>query len=748
MSAVTDNMGATVDTRAFTYDQAGNLLTATNAAGTYTRTYDELGRLETQSGLWGVDYAFDYNDRERTGVTDSLGGDTEWVRDDAGRVTRRTFTDGTDELRIDLGYNARDERTSETRYADVGGTTLVGTTVRGYDDAGNLTGLHYKDAGAATISNYVNAFDAADRITSETRNGGAPVTFSYDTTSQLTADSAAAYSYDLAGNRTMAGYATGASNRITSDGTWAFSYDDEGNVTKRSKGALAETWTYGYDHDNQMVWAEQRATDGGVLLMRLDFTYDVFSQRVREEKTVGATTTERRYTFADRGEVEAELDDTDAQVTRYLRGEAAGELWGRVGAGGAEWLLQDRLGSLRDVADASGAGVDHIDYNGFGNVLVETAPGLTGDFTFTGLWRQRETGLFHAFWRDYGASWGGWMQDDPIHIEGGGDPNVRRYCGNNPTNGTDLSGLRVRPGDPLNRETTDLAIFLAGHLARHLRESGSGQWASPPGQSLQRIMGIPSNPFADVSGLQGMLMWGAMASMPDMALERSNTVSRGHVYIFELAQADNLVDILAAYMSQVGSSQALANYHGPRHRRGDAIFMDLPPGLSYDQLYTTSGAANEKHREKGRVAFCILPGNVILYRWFKFERTLKADPFPRDFDDVRRFSRLRGAAAVEALDTYDRALEQIRTPLRLSLRALPAPAPKGPSMRAMSPAEVAGADERARQLEEARRLLGPALGPNNAELERALEAIRRDGAGIRRALELQRLRAIRIPRAR
>ncbi|MBY0227764.1 MAG: hypothetical protein K2W96_00650 [Gemmataceae bacterium] len=76
-----------------------------------------------------------------------------------------------------------------------------------------------------------------------------------------------------------------------------------------------------------------------------------------------------------------------------------------------------------------------------GKVVAETAPSLTGDFTYTGLWRQRETETFHAFWRDYGASWGGWMQDDPSHIEGGGDPNVRRYAGNNPANETDLSGL-------------------------------------------------------------------------------------------------------------------------------------------------------------------------------------------------------------------------------------------------------------------------------------------------------------------
>lgn len=107
--------------------------------------------------------------------------------------------------------------------------------------------------------------------------------------------------------------------------------------------------------------------------------------------------------------------------------------------------MQDRLGSLRDVADATGAGVDHIDYDGFGKVVAESAPSLTGDFTYTGLWRQRETETFHAFWRDYGAAWGGWMQDDPSHIEGGGDPNVRRYSGNNPTNAVDPTGLAALP---------------------------------------------------------------------------------------------------------------------------------------------------------------------------------------------------------------------------------------------------------------------------------------------------------------
>jgi hypothetical protein len=71
------------------------------------------------------------------------------------------------------------------------------------------------------------------------------------------------FEYDANGNRTMSGYATGTGNRMTNDGVYTYTYDDEGNVTKKSKGASAETWTFGYDHRNQMTWLEERSTDAG-----------------------------------------------------------------------------------------------------------------------------------------------------------------------------------------------------------------------------------------------------------------------------------------------------------------------------------------------------------------------------------------------------------------------------------------------------------------------------------------------------
>ena len=52
-------------------------------------------------------------------------------------------------------------------------------------------------------------YDLASRITSETLNGARPTSYAYDVIDELTSDAVNSYSYDLNGNRTMSGYATG-----------------------------------------------------------------------------------------------------------------------------------------------------------------------------------------------------------------------------------------------------------------------------------------------------------------------------------------------------------------------------------------------------------------------------------------------------------------------------------------------------------------------------------------------------------
>ena len=47
----------------------------------------------------------------------------------------------------------------------------------------------------------------------------------------------------------------------------------------------------------------------------------------------------------------------------------------RISASGTvAWYLTDRLGSVRVLTDATGAVIDRINYDGFGNILTETNP--------------------------------------------------------------------------------------------------------------------------------------------------------------------------------------------------------------------------------------------------------------------------------------------------------------------------------------------------------------------------------------
>ena len=61
------------------------------------------------------------------------------------------------------------------------------------------------------------------------------------------------------------------------------------------------------------------------------------------------------------------------------------QLFARIfSTGTAAWYLTDRLGSVRDIIDNTGAVIDHLNYDGFGNVTSETQPWNGDRFKWTG----------------------------------------------------------------------------------------------------------------------------------------------------------------------------------------------------------------------------------------------------------------------------------------------------------------------------------------------------------------------------
>ena len=103
-------------------------------------------------------------------------------------------------------------------------------------------------------------------------------------------------------------------------------------------------------------------------------------------------------------------------------------------------IVRDHLGSPRLVVDAqTGEVVQHMDFDEFGNVLQDTAPGFQPIGFAGGLW-DPDTGLVRFGARDYDATIGRWTARDPILFQGG-DSNLYGYVASDPINIIDPAGL-------------------------------------------------------------------------------------------------------------------------------------------------------------------------------------------------------------------------------------------------------------------------------------------------------------------
>ena len=104
------------------------------------------------------------------------------------------------------------------------------------------------------------------------------------------------------------------------------------------------------------------------------------------------------------------------------------------------YLAYDQVGTLRLVTDSSGAIIKRIDYDSFGNIIIDTNPTFTIPFGFAGGLHDRDTGLVRFGYRDYLPGIGKWTAKDPIDFAAG-DSNLYGYVLNDPVNFVDPLGL-------------------------------------------------------------------------------------------------------------------------------------------------------------------------------------------------------------------------------------------------------------------------------------------------------------------
>lgn len=270
------------------YDEAGDLVSATDAVGTatgsaadYTTTwsYDADGNMlsTTTPGPRTTSYTYDAAG-DLAAATDPTGATTTYSWDETTRTEKRTTDasatnsqtyDPSGDLLSQTGptgqgtsytYNA-DGLTSSTTSADdvtVRQTyDLDGDPVLVTDTAGNVVSRQYDAQGRMTREDSdgavtLTAYDAAGNVVSTTDPDGNVSTATYSPAGQVTSVSTAAgttaYGYDPAGDLTSVTDPGGSET--------AYGYQAPGLRTTMTVGAgtaLAATTSYGYDADGRIV---------------------------------------------------------------------------------------------------------------------------------------------------------------------------------------------------------------------------------------------------------------------------------------------------------------------------------------------------------------------------------------------------------------------------------------------------------------------------------------------------------------
>ncbi|MCA9127050.1 MAG: putative Ig domain-containing protein [Planctomycetales bacterium] len=434
-----------VQTISAAYDTVGNLLELGDASGTLNFAYNSLNlpTMETRVGSMGIpsfelSYAYDSLGNV-TSIVDGLG--TELTRSINERNLNRSTSysgGGVDPLRIDYSYDERGVRNGVSRYADLVGNQLVGSSTWEYDAAGRLANLTHLDSVGQILAQYDFTRDDFYRVTSvETSSGTTSYNFDdfgqlVETTSDLAPNES--FEYDINGNQAGTGVVVGDNNQLLSDGIYEYEYDNEGNVTVKTHVGSGESIRFLYDHRNRLIQVEGKDQAGAVTFLGR-YTYDALDRRVLVDEggSVYSTVYFGSTPWAD-------LDLAGNVQTRYLAGERIDELLARWRPGeGTAWYLGDHLGTVHDVVNNAGQVLNHTVYSSFGDIVSETNPTAGDRFKFTGREYDALSGMYYYRARFYDPDSRQFMNEDPLGLSAG-DTNLHRFVGNDPINNRDPSG--------------------------------------------------------------------------------------------------------------------------------------------------------------------------------------------------------------------------------------------------------------------------------------------------------------------
>lgn len=418
----------------YTYDTDHRLTTVTDSRGNKTLTYkwSPGGLLNSVTDGDGRQTSYLYDPVGRmTGITAPNGDSVAFQFDAGGRLIQRDLSNG---IRSNFVYN--EDNSLRQLVNRTSPSTIISEDDYTYDGAGN----RYSDAqrvGSATVT-YTYSYDELNRLTTSLNNTSLiqQVT-GYDaldnivqsqvgTAGQMASAAKTVYSYDAANELTAAHLGS-----VTGTLLYSVSYDANGNVL--SDGTRSYTW----DALDQLVQVGNSSTT-------VAYGYDSEGQRVRKTVAGGNTS----YWQYDGQNIYATYAGSWSQPsTVYTMGGAdnpliAATVTGASSYGQAQYYHADGLGSVMALSDKSDSNTVTERYDPWGNVLSGSTVPQSAQYGYTGR-EPDETGLVYMRARYYSPSVGRFVSRDPAGMAGG--LNAYAYCGNNPLNCTDPTGMLPSP---------------------------------------------------------------------------------------------------------------------------------------------------------------------------------------------------------------------------------------------------------------------------------------------------------------